>query len=141
MPRPWLYGMDLDVFLYLSMLRAQTEYSVKLVGSVSLSCPMSKTHLCGNGPCSQMGHKTTHLPSSSGAGLSFGQGHVSRLNTCQWPLEPVPQECSEIDQVKVTTVKSKYKMETRLMNCLCRQNHLSHGNKMVAFHEQKQNLI
>ena len=80
------------------MLRAQTEYSVKLVGSVSLSCPMSKTHLCGNGPCSQMGHKTTHLPSSPGAGLSFGQGHVSRLNTCQWPLEPVPQGCSEIDQ-------------------------------------------
>ena len=97
-PHPWLCGMHLEVFLYLSVLRVKTEYSVKLVGSGSLSCPMSKTHLCGSGPCSQMGHQTTYLQSSPGAGLSFGRGHVSLLNTCQWPLEPVPQGCSEIDQ-------------------------------------------
>lgn len=35
----------------------------------------------GNGPCSQMGHKKTHLQSSPGAGLPFGQGLVSLLNT------------------------------------------------------------
>lgn len=30
------------------MLRVKTEYSVKWVGSVSLSCTLMKTHLCGN---------------------------------------------------------------------------------------------
>lgn len=85
-------------FLYLSMLTVKTEYSVKRVGSVSLSCTVTKTHLCGNGPCSQMAHKTSHLQSSPGAGLPFGRGLVFLLNTCQWTLEPVPQGCSEIDQ-------------------------------------------
>ena len=114
--------------------------SVKLEQSVSLSRPMSGTHLCGDGPYSQMGHQTSHLQSSPGTGLSFWQGHLFLLNTCQRPPRSVPQGCSEIDRVKVTTVK--YKVETRLMNYLCRQNHLSHVSKTnsSSFHAHKQNL-
>lgn len=87
--------------LYLSISR--DGQARDLAGElVSIAHPTPGTHLCGYETPSLMGRRTSHLQSSPGTGLSFWQGHLSLLNTSQWPLESGSQGFSEMDQ-KLTT--------------------------------------